>query len=83
MSAAILPFPVTRRRVFIERQAVRAAELDANAAESYINYQIQLQREAMQRRCIDADVIDNEMAAMERAIRNALWSRILAPGGGA
>jgi hypothetical protein len=70
--ADILPFPLARRRSFIDRQVRRANELNPMAAERHIAYQIELQRAAMRRRGIHSDLISNELASMERAIRLAL-----------
>ena len=50
MTATILPFPILRRHGFIQKQAAHAACMNPIAAARYIEYQIQVQRDAMRRR---------------------------------
>jgi hypothetical protein len=53
------------------------------AGERYIQRQIQVQRETMERRGIAPEVIDAELKALEAAIRAALWQIVMrVPGGG-
>lgn len=79
MTAAILPFPLARRLDMIERQSRYAAELNADAAERFIQRQLKIQRDNMRRRGIDDDPIRRELHCMELEIRARLgW---LATGG--
>jgi hypothetical protein len=81
--AEILPFPIVRRRDFVERQALRAAELSPNAGERHIRNQIQVQIDAMRRKGISEELITREVRCFERAVRAALWRTVLTtPGGG-
>jgi hypothetical protein len=80
MSAAIVPFPLTRRRKFISRQANRASELNAAASERHILNQLKIQADVMRRRGIDEDLIAHELECMESAIRSALWRADVTPG---
>lgn len=82
MSATILPFPTTRRHGFIHRQARRAAEINPAAGERYIQRQIGIQRDTMERRGIAPKVVQNEIQAFESAIRSALWCMTFGVGGG-
>ena len=50
MTAAILPFPLARRLDMIERQSRYAAELNADAAERFIQRQLKIQRDNMRQR---------------------------------
>jgi hypothetical protein len=68
----MLPFPILRRRGFIEKQAVHAACMNPDASARYIEYQIQVQRDAMRRRGIAEDLIARELKLMEAAIRREL-----------
>jgi hypothetical protein len=68
----VVPFPLARRRAFIQRQAKRAAVLNAAACERHIARQIEIQRDTMLRKGIDEDLVRRELSRMESAIRNAL-----------
>jgi hypothetical protein len=72
MSATILPFPILRRQGFIEKQAAHAACMNPDASARYIEYQIQVQRDAMKRRGIAEVLIANELKLMGTAIRREL-----------
>jgi uncharacterized protein DUF6074 len=70
--ANVVPFPVVRRRAFIERQAHSVAGLSDQAGERYIVHQIKIQRDAMRRKGIANDLIEREMKCLETSIRTAL-----------
>lgn len=70
--ATILPFPLARRRLMIEKQARYAAEINSDAAERHIQQQLKIQADSMRRRGIDEDIIARELRCMETAIRAAL-----------
>jgi hypothetical protein len=72
MTATVLPFPILRRHGFIEKQAAHAACMNPDAAARYVEYQIQVQRDAMRRRGIAEDLIARELTLMEAAIRREL-----------
>jgi Family of unknown function (DUF6074) len=72
VTAVVVPFPRTRNRAFVRKHAWNAATMTPDGAENYLRRQLSTQRETMQRRGIDADIIDAEMAALERAIRTEL-----------
>lgn len=81
--AVVVPFPYSRRRVFIERQASRAAELNSDAGDRHVRYQVQVQIDAMRRRGIGEELIAREAKCLENAIRAALWRTLgKAPEGG-
>jgi Family of unknown function (DUF6074) len=77
--AVVIPFPTTHRRAFIERQARRAAELNPDAGERHIAYQLDVQATAMRRKGIDETLIARELHCMEAAIRASL-QRLLMGG---
>jgi hypothetical protein len=79
MSATVYPFPLHRRRTFIERQANRAAELNPDAGERHILYQLEVQRAALRRKGVDESLIARELRCMEAAIRTSL-QRLLMGG---
>lgn len=70
--AAVVPFPLARRRNFIARQATRASELTGDAAERHIQSQIKIQADAMRRKGISEVFIAREIRSMEFAIRSML-----------
>ena len=83
MTATLFAFPLTRRRHFITKQAHRAAQLSPEAGERHIAAQVKTQRDAMARKGISAEIIERETAQLESAIRAAIWSAVLLPGGAA
>jgi hypothetical protein len=81
MSAIILPFPILRRRGFIEKHAAHAASMNQDAAVRYIEHQLLVQRDAMRRRDIAENLIARELHRMAAAIRREfLQARHLARG---
>jgi hypothetical protein len=80
MTAVIVPFPIARRRVFIQKQADHATCLNPDAAQRYILYQLQVQRDAMRRRGVDEDIIARELKCMEAAIRQELLRAAVSTG---
>ncbi|MGY8684568.1 DUF6074 family protein [Bradyrhizobium sp. UFLA05-153] len=73
MSAVVLPFPLSRRLDFIQRQAEYALVLKPEKGEAHIQRQIQCQADALRRRGISEEVIQRELASMQAAIRTAMW----------
>jgi hypothetical protein len=71
MSAAILPFPIARRKYFIAKQASHAALMNADAGVRYLQHQIEVQAEAMRRKGINEDLIQRELRCLGQAIRAA------------
>jgi Family of unknown function (DUF6074) len=72
MTAAIVPFPLAKRRTMIDRQARYAVELRPDAAERHIQQQLKVQGDSMRRRGIDEDLIACELKCMRAAISAAL-----------
>jgi hypothetical protein len=71
-TAAVLPFPLAKRRDMVQRQARRYTELNPDAAERHIEYQVQVQAAAMRRKGIAEDLIERECRSFENAIRELL-----------
>ena len=81
MTASVVPFPLARRRAFIERQAHHAAELNADSGVRYLQHQIKLQGDAMRRKGIQEDLIQRELRCMGQAIRAAfIKNHVAQPG---
>lgn len=74
MSAVVLPFPPSRRRDFVWRQARHMADLSPAAAERHLQRQLRVQGETMSRRGIDPGAIDAELRDLERSIRVASFT---------
>jgi hypothetical protein len=81
MTAAIFPFPITRRHKFIERQVSRLFELNVYSRERHIHLQLKIQPDAMRRRGIADNLIARELKSMEFALRNALSHTSATPFG--
>ncbi len=80
MTATVVPFPIARRQAFIRKQADHATCLNPDAAERYVQYQLQVQCEAMRRRGVAEDLIARELKCVEAAIRQELLRASLSTG---
>ena len=80
MTAVVVPFPIANRRAFIQKQADHATCLNPDAAARYLNYQLQVQCDAMRRRGVAEDLIARELKCMERAVRQELLRTSLSTG---
>ena len=80
MSAEVLPFPLTRRRAFIVKQAAHMAWQRPAAAERYIEYQTQVQGDAMRRRGITERLIKRELECFQTAVRSELLRATMSMG---
>jgi hypothetical protein len=79
-TAIVFPFPIVRRLAFIRKQADCASLMNPDASARYVQYQLQVQRDAMRRRGIAEDLIARELKCMERAIRTELMRASLVTG---
>ena len=79
--AEVVPFPISRRRRFIARQAQIAAGMKQEAGERYIQHQLKTQAQTMRRRGIDEEVISRELHCMDTAIRANLFMSMPTPKG--
>lgn len=79
--ATVLPFPLARRQTFIRRQANWYLGQGEGAAERNLRRQLQVQRDTLTRRGVDPPRALAETAALEAAIRAAIW--LLQRGGAA
>jgi hypothetical protein len=76
-TAEIVPFPLARRRSFVERQARTIAGMRADAGERYLQRQLLVQFDALERKGVDCDAIYEQVRCLETAIRCALWRVVL------
>ena len=58
--AEVFPFPATRRVAFIRKHAARMANLPEITAWKHLRHQVEVQRQTMLRRGIDADAADRK-----------------------
>jgi hypothetical protein len=72
MGARIIPFPRVRDHGLVWRIARRMAELPPHTAEKHLAYQLRVQIETMQRRGISPDLIEQQRASVETAVRREL-----------
>ena len=76
----VIPFPLARRRAFIDRHARHITTMRPEIGERYLDRQLQIQFENLQRRGIDREIINREIVAMDAAIRTALWRAVITRG---
>jgi hypothetical protein len=76
-TAEIVPFPLARRRSFVERHARIIAGMRADAGERYLQRQLLIQFDTLERKGVACDVIERECLALASAIRAAIWKAIL------
>lgn len=79
--AEVLPFPLTRRRAFVAKQAAHAALVNPDAGERYVQYQLKVQGDALRRKGVDEELIERELMCLELAIRNTMVFQHIRPGG--
>ena len=66
----VVPFPLARRRAFIERHARLIATMRPETGERYLDRQLQIQFENLQRRGFDARIIEcTEVEIVHRTTR--------------
>jgi hypothetical protein len=77
--AEIVPFPLIRRKAFIERHARLIAGMGAEAGERHLRRQLLIQFDALERKGVACETIEREVLTLGSAIRAALWKAILTP----
>jgi hypothetical protein len=71
--ADVVPFPLARRHAFVERHARLIATMRPDAGERYLDRQLSFQAGNLGRKGIGPHIIEREVAALDSAIRAALW----------
>jgi hypothetical protein len=71
--AAVIPFPLIRRKGLVWRQAQHALSMKPESCERQVKRSVQQQRDRLTRIGIDPIVIDRECSQLEGAIRAAMW----------
>lgn len=75
--ASVIPFPSSRRRAFVERQATMMAQMSADGAEAYLRSQLAIQGDTMRRKRIDEAAIAHVLRELQAAIRAELFRKVL------
>ena len=78
MSASAIPFLRSRRVAFVWRHVDIINGLEPRSTERHLAYQPKVQREALERRGVDPERIDREVASLERAILAASEGELVA-----
>ena len=78
--AKVIPFPLARRRSFVERHARLIGGMNARTGERHLGRQLRIQFESLERKDIDRVAIEREVASLNTAIRAALWQAASIPG---
>jgi hypothetical protein len=66
--ATVIPFPLSRRIVFVKRHASIINGMSQESAERHLVYQLSVQYDALKRRGVDPERIERELASLARAI---------------
>lgn len=69
----VVPFPLTRRRKFVMRQAAWFLRQRSDAAETNLRRELVRQRAALVRKGVCQSLAEVEVRAVERAIRTEAW----------
>ncbi len=77
--ARVFPFPLNRRVDLIRKQAEFYARSNPKAAENQLTHLLDVQRSALVRKGVDPVSADNEVDALEGAIRADVWRLVLTP----
>lgn len=75
----VIPFPLTRRGVYIANQAHHALCLRPESGERHIQRQVQMQADVLRRKGVAEHLIEREIRCLETAFRVAM-QRLLTGG---
>jgi hypothetical protein len=81
-SGTVIPFPLARRRAFIDRHARLISTMRPEVGERYLDRQLSIQAENLRRKGIPLETIEREVAALGAAIRAATWQAAWVRGDG-
>ena len=68
MCTKVVPFPLSRRRALVCKQAWILSGLAPKSAQRHLAHQLKVQHDALMRRGVDPDRIERELASLERTI---------------
>jgi Family of unknown function (DUF6074) len=72
-SGTVIPFPLARRRAFVDRHARLISTMRPEAGDRHLDRQLSIQAENLRRKGISSEAIEREVAALGVAIRAAMW----------
>lgn len=75
----VLVFPIVQRRDLVRRLAEQMLARSEALAERHLQCQLDRQRSKLRRKQIAADVVEQQIAAFEAAVRTELWRVVLSP----
>ncbi len=75
--AKMIPFPIGRRRSFVERLAAQIAARPADAGEAHLQQQLKRQGKVLRRKGVSEQSIERELRALTATIRAELWRLLL------
>jgi hypothetical protein len=78
----VIPFPLARRRAFVDRHARLISTMRPEAGERHLDRQLSIQAENLRRKGIPSETIEREVAALGAAIRAAMWQAAWMRGDG-
>lgn len=78
-NAALIPFPIARRRNLVAAVAAGMLKRAPDQAERHLESSADRQAMVLRRRGIAQTIIDQEIAAFVSAVRAEVWCRVLAP----
>jgi hypothetical protein len=73
----LVPFPLAHRRTFVARLASQMPGRPHGAAEQHLQQQLKRQAQILRRRGFDERTIQQQLLALERAVRAELWRVVL------
>jgi len=79
VSAILIAFPIVRRQDLVRRIAEQMLARSEILAEKHLQCQLNRQRSKLKRKQITDDVIEQQIAAFEAAVRAQLWRLVLLP----
>jgi len=81
--ALILAYPLARRRGLIRKQGARLAGLPCREAEKHLAHLLKQQGDALRRRGLDPAETEQQVAALEAAVRGEIVRNRVSYGGAA
>ncbi len=75
--AKMIPFPIGRRRSFVERLAAQIAARPGHAGEAHLQQQLKRRGEVLRRKAMPESLIERELRALTATIRAELWRLLM------
>lgn len=75
--AVILPFPLTRRVVFVKRLAEQVLKRQLEDGKKHLAAQLRRQAKSLRHKGFDDDVVERQITSLDRAVRAQMWRFML------